>query len=189
MILAATLAGVVSLLTTWLTSYSIWFYMIGRLLMFACVHGSQLAQFCYIMEMLPPLWRTPLGIMVQAGFSFGFMSLSFLAMVFDNWQAMMLSLSLYPFLILILVPFIPESYRWYLSRGYHTAGVAALSDYTKKCGHQIDETGIDKLISIENDNVTEEDNKKTMGDLFRLPATRITTLKMIYLWARAYLVI
>jgi len=59
----------------------------------------------------------------------------------------MFSISFTPFLIILLFPIIPESYRWYLSRGYHTAGVAAIKQYSKKCGNELDETFIDGLVS------------------------------------------
>jgi len=186
MLLGAILAGTFSLLTTWLTNYSVSFYIAGRVLMFACIHGSQLAQFCYMMEMLPPAWRTPLGIIIQDGFSLGFMSLSAIAMMYDNWQSMMLSISFYPFLMIFLFPFIPESYRWYFSRGYHSAGVAAVKQYTAKCGREMDENVIDKLIHFENDAQTDSE-KATMADLFRRRATCVTSLKMVYLWSPGFL--
>ena len=93
----------------------------------------------------------------------------------------MFTISFTPFFIILLFPLIPESYRWYLSRGYHPAGVSAIKQYTKKCGKEIDEDIIDRLVNIENDS---ENNLKkgTMVDLFTKPVTCITTLKMVYLW-------
>jgi len=104
-------ASMSAVLTTVLSQRSIYFYLIGRFLMLATIHGASISSFVYAMEILPPKMRR-IGMVMQLFYVFGFASLTILSIFTNNWVEMSWLISLYPLTILLIYPWIPESFRW-----------------------------------------------------------------------------
>ena len=176
------LAALSSFITTYFTQYSLWAFIIGRFFMLATIHGASISCFVYTMEILSAEMRTPLGIMLNIFGAFGFMSMSLLALVTYNWFDMSVIISCYPLLICFVFPFIPESFRWYFSKGRFEEGARTLESFSKRCGRQIHPDIIDRIQKENGPQELDADKIYTMIDLFRYPNTRLTTLKMAYIW-------
>ena len=150
--------------------------------MLATIHGASISCFVYTMEILSAEMRTPLGIMLNIFGAFGFMTMSLLAMVTYHWFDISLMISFYPLMMCFVFPFIPESYRWYFSKGRFEEGARTLESFSKRCGRQIHPETIDRLRKQNSPEELNSDKIYTMVDLFRYPNTRLTTFKMAYIW-------
>ena len=122
-----------------------------------------------------------MGILLNIFGAIGFMSMSLLAMITDHWFDMMLMISFYPLLICFLFPFLPESFRWLFSKGELDIGAKTLEVFGKRCGKEIPSDRMAKIIQ-QNSPTIETGKVYTMAYLFSYPKTRITTIKMGYIW-------
>ena len=112
----------------------------------------------------------------------GMMSLSLLGLLTKNWFEMSLVIACYPLGFLFVYPFIPESFRWYFSKGKVESGILSLKSLYFRGSRKLEGTLVD---AIEKETLLEQNETSevyTMFDLFRFPNTKRMTLKMAYNW-------
>merc|ERR1719454_632709 len=130
--------------------------------------------------MIHPKWRTTLGIATMSGFQLGYIFHSLLAIIVTGWFKQFLINAFMPVLMLGLLIFLPESFRWYLSSGRIEEGIEALKVYGAKCEVEFDKQTLNQ-IETETEK-TNQVKKGTVSDLFRTRFVLCLTLKIMYLW-------
>ena len=93
----------------------------------------------------------------------------------------MFTISLVPFTMTLLFPFIPESFQWFLSNGKIATAVAAIKNHFRKCGCTLDEAEIEALLAaetVENDGSA----KRPIIGLLQSPTLRWISFKVNILW-------
>jgi len=142
-------------------------------------------------------------------YAVGYMLLSLWGFVFYHWKWMTFATALWPCLFIIACPFLPESFRWYISKGKFKKGKNAVSKYASHCQVEIPKETIERMVQDSSEAVTlhhkREQVKKEVGkskiaktprlvahdtqehvytikDLFKTPQIRKLTFKMSYLY-------
>ncbi|KAH8404119.1 hypothetical protein KR215_010200, partial [Drosophila sulfurigaster] len=112
--------------------------LVGRGLSGFAVGVASLALPVYLSEAIHPLIRGILGLMPTLIGNFGLLS-CFIIGYFANWSllAIISGLLCIPFLVLLF--FVPESPRWYLTRGKPENAESALTRLRRKNAHVADE--------------------------------------------------
>lgn len=82
--------------------------------------------------------------------------------------------------MLVVLVFLPESFRWYLSSGRIEEGIEALKVYGQKCGVEFDKKTLNQ-IEVEAEQANQM-KQGTVADLFRNRFVLCLTLKIMYLW-------
>jgi len=186
MLLCCLLAGFVGLGTAALSAVSIYAFAVGRFLISALVHASNIVQYVYGLEQSTPQNRAILCIFTQCFFASGYMSLSLYGYILPNWQYMNYAISVWPMLLIFFIPAIPESYRWYLSQNRQEDGIREIKDYAKKCGVDLEDEFIKEIVHEDKVN-TAVDSLNTyvysIRDLFITPQLRSITLRMMVVYA------
>ena len=120
--------------------------------MLATIHGASIAGFVYSMEVLTPAMR-PLGMIMQIFYVAGFISLSGLSLFTQTWVQISYIMSVYPLTILIIFPFIPESFRWLFSKHNLNDGLESLNRFLPEKSEKSD---IEKMLNQLIDNEDEK---------------------------------
>ena len=117
---------------------------------------------------------------------------------------------MWPCLFFFVVAFIPESFRWYFSKGRFEEGKAAICGYAARCGVVVPQTALNAMCAVQSDGLRTNERRRsshaltidypalarkmsmskmevdehvyTIGDLFKTPEIRILTLKMCFLF-------
>ncbi|KAI9083086.1 hypothetical protein K1719_034990 [Acacia pycnantha] len=174
-------------LTAFSPNYSI--YVLLRLLTGFSTGGVGLCAFVLATEPVGPTKRGVAGMSTFYFFSSGIALLSGIAYIFREWRALYIASSIPSILFLILViPFISESPRWYLVRGRINDAMKLMSDIASANGKHLPEGIILTLDEETSDNdVTgghtqickeQQTEKKdavtgSIIDVIRSPLTRI----------------
>ena len=145
-------------------------------------------------------------------YAVGYMLLSLWGYVFYHWQWMLFATALWPCLFFLVVAFIPESYRWYFSKGRFEKGKKAICCYASRCGVYVPKESLDRMCADQTDGLRTHKTRRslvssgeygeknalakkvtktkmevsehvyTIGDLFKTPEIRWLTLKMCFLY-------
>ena len=100
--------------------------------------------------------------MVSIFGAFGFMTLTLIPYVSSRWEIMSWTISCYPMLIIFMIPFLPESFKWYFSKGQTEKGKKIYLTFCIKCNHVVDD---DTLVRIIEENTYTDKKVYTMIDL------------------------
>ena len=107
-----------------MTSFTL--FIILQILSVAFANASGLTAFVYGMEISSPRYRSLLGMLSQVNFSIGFMLLTPAAIIASSSPTILYLGALIPLVIMLILPFIRESFRWQLANGLRVEGSASL---------------------------------------------------------------
>lgn len=160
-------------------------YLLLRFLTGFGTGGVGLCSFVLATEPVGPTKRGAAGMSTFYFFSTGIALLSGIAYIFPSWRALYIASSIPSILFLILViPFISESPRWYLVRGKMNEAMKIMHTIAKSNGHHLPDGVIlaldDEANDVSNDNqsckeamVEKEPISGSLVDVVRSPVTRI----------------
>ncbi|OVA13169.1 General substrate transporter [Macleaya cordata] len=163
-----------------------WIYTILRFLTGFSTGGVGLCAFVLATEPIGPNWRGAVGMSTFYFFSGGIAILSGIAYIFKSWRALYIASSVPSILYLIMViPFISESPRWYLVRGKIESAMKIMRDIARGNGKQVP-SGIQ--LALDDDNSEKPSNEVqnskeetdaasgSLVDVIKLPITRVRLL-------------
>lgn len=187
------------LLTALSPSYWVYFLLRGAT-GFSC-GGVGLCSFVLATEPVGPSKRGSVGMSAFYFFSSGIMLLSALAYFSPSWKYLYLITSAPALLYCVFVlPFVSESPRWYLVQGRTDDALCVLNSLAKRNGRMIPagisietelpDSQIESQTTLPNQCVSEKSQPSsgTLLDVFRMPATRINMLVMVFVWLDVALV-
>ncbi|KAL2466863.1 Organic cation/carnitine transporter 4 [Abeliophyllum distichum] len=163
-----------------------WTYALFRLLTGFSTGGVGLSAFVLATEPVGPSKRGIAGMSTFYYFSGGIVILSGLAYIFQTWRALYIASSIPSILFLVIVlPFLSESPRWYLIRGKTSHAMKVMHKIASSNGKHIpdgillalDEEANDITDEIESNHKTVFESKEAITgsliDVLRSPLTRI----------------
>ncbi|GLT83461.1 hypothetical protein SLE2022_017490 [Rubroshorea leprosula] len=160
-------------------------YLLLRLLTGFSTGGVGLCAFVLATEPVGPTKRGAAGMSTFYFFSTGIALLSGIAYIFGSWRGLYIASSIPSFLFLVLViPFISESPRWYLVRGKMDSAMKLMRTIAKSNGRHLPNGVILALDEEANktsagnetckvETVTKEAIAGSIIDVLRSPITRI----------------
>ncbi|KAJ0044674.1 hypothetical protein Pint_04333 [Pistacia integerrima] len=171
-------------LTAWSPNYLI--YLLLRVLTGFSTGGVGLCAFVLATEPVGPTKRGTAGMSTFYFFSTGIALLSGIAYIFRSWRALYIASSIPSVLFLILVlPFLNESPRWYLVRGKMNEAMNLMHIIAKSNGHHLPDGVVLALDEEENDEssndkqnykeewATKEAITGSVLDVIKSPMTRV----------------
>ncbi|KAJ4848420.1 Organic cation/carnitine transporter 4 [Turnera subulata] len=163
-----------------------WTYCFLRLLTGFSTGGVGLCAFVLATEPVGPTKRGAAGMSTFYFFSTGIALLAGIAYIFPSWRALYIASSIPSILFLVLVlPFVSESPRWYLVRGRVNEATKLMQKIAKSNGNHlpdgvilaIDEeanpTTTNDIQGGKDELVTKEAASGSLIDVLRSPITRI----------------
>ncbi|XP_042400642.1 organic cation/carnitine transporter 4-like [Zingiber officinale] len=169
-----------------------WFYLALRFLTGFSTGGVGLCAFVLATEPIGPSKRGVAGMSTFYFFSAGIALLAAIAYLFDSWRLLYVVTSLPSLLfVLMILPFVSESPRWYLVRRKTPEAMAVMHSIAKKNGEHIP-PGVVVVLDGEHEE-HKEDNQvaeiKNNGnvavaaasiiDVVRSPTTRVRLVLMV----------
>ncbi|KAK8706101.1 hypothetical protein V6N13_049678 [Hibiscus sabdariffa] len=150
-------------------------YLLLRFVTGFSTGGVGLCAFVLATEPVGPSKRGVAGMSTFYLFSAGIVLLSGVAYVFPTWRALYVASSIPSVLFLVLViPFISESPRWYLVRGRTDEAMNIMRNIAKSNGHHLPD-GVTLALDDEANDATIEKQaiSGSVIDVIRSPITRI----------------
>uniref|UniRef100_A0A5B6YW74 Putative organic cation/carnitine transporter 4-like n=1 Tax=Davidia involucrata TaxID=16924 RepID=A0A5B6YW74_DAVIN len=160
-----------------------WTYALFRFLTGLSTGGVGLCAFVLATEPIGPAKRGVAGMSTFYFFSAGIAVLSGIAYIFQSWRSLYIVSSIPSFLfLLVIIPFVSESPRWYLIRGKINHTMKIMSDIAKSNGKHLPE-GV--LVALDEEasgspNAAQKEGVETTEaitgsiiDVIRSPLTRI----------------
>lgn len=179
-------------------TFSMWFFMIFRLILGITVYAKFLTAYTMVMEVAGSKERTIYGPLTRMGRSVGTIVITIIAYYVNNFRQLHLIITLPGIFWLFWLTRIPESPRWLLIKGKieeagkvvkHIAGVNSID---------LNEQGVDDLDEelkimyqvIVSSSIKENENEdgesklknKSFIDLFKTPQMRINSIIMSFNW-------
>ncbi|XP_059662555.1 organic cation/carnitine transporter 4 [Cornus florida] len=157
-------------------------YALLRLLTGLSTGGVGLCAFVLATEPVGPTKRGAAGMSTFYFFSTGIALLSGIAYVCQSWRSLYIASSIPSILFLVLIlPFISESPRWYLIRGKSNQALEIMHSIAKTNGKHLpqgvvlalDEEANDTPIDTKQKNKVEEAITGSVIDVIRSPLTRV----------------
>ncbi|CAL1352724.1 unnamed protein product [Linum trigynum] len=169
------LNAVLGCLTAFAPNY--WAYLLIRLLTGFSTGGVGLCAFVLATEPIGPTKRGPAGMSTFYFFSTGIAILSGIAAYLStSWRSLYIASSIPSFLFLILViPFVSESPRWYLVRGRVTEAMSIMRSIARSNRRHLPDGVVLALDEdVANDDVAGEGTTASgsLVDVIRSPVTR-----------------
>lgn len=159
-----------------------WIYALFRLLTGFSTGGVGLCAFVLATEPVGPSKRGIAGMSTFYFFSGGIAILSAVAYIFQSWRSLYIVSSIPSLLFLVIIlPFVSESPRWYLVRGKTNHAMKIMHDIAKCNGKQLPDYVFLALDDEPRDTTTNkinqvETNEAVMGsviDVIKSPLTRL----------------
>ncbi|KAG8172810.1 hypothetical protein JTE90_013852 [Oedothorax gibbosus] len=127
------------------------------------------------MEMMGPGHRAEAGILIQLGFTFGFITLVAVGWFIRNWFWFQFALGMSLLPVVFCSRFVPESPRWLLMRGKKDPLVRLVKEAVE----------LNQRPNIEFKNIdllkgNEDQNTKTLFHLLKMPTMRKRIFIMFY---------
>ncbi|GFS44249.1 organic cation transporter protein [Trichonephila inaurata madagascariensis] len=140
--------------------------------------GASTVGYVLIMEMVGPKHQTEIGIIIQVGWSIGFVTLVGVVWFFRNWfwLQLVISLAFVPFAFSFSI--LPESPRWLLTRGKIGKLKKLLTKAAAVNGRDVEE-------DIKNLDLQKENEGKrtpTLLEVLKMTKMRKRFLNMVYQW-------
>ncbi|PSR96315.1 Organic cation/carnitine transporter like [Actinidia chinensis var. chinensis] len=137
-----------------------WTYALLRLLTGFSTGGVGLCAFVLATEPVGPSRRGVAGMSTFYFFSCGIALLSFVAFVFSSWRSLYIASSIPSILFLVVIlPFISESPRWFLIRGKADKALKIMKNIAKTNGKHLPDG-----VSIALDEDTRENQNKELAE-------------------------
>ncbi|KAM4770927.1 solute carrier family 22 member 2-like [Rhinophrynus dorsalis] len=140
--------------------------------------GYWMSGYILIAEFVGLDHRRTVGIVYQAAFTFGLLTLSGVAYGLNNWRWLQLAITIPNFFFLAYYWCIPESPRWLLSQNRKAEAKEIIQHIAKKNGKPVPDT----LESLTADEESGEKQVPSFMDLVRTPQIRKHTLILMYIW-------
>ncbi|GFT50775.1 organic cation transporter protein [Nephila pilipes] len=143
--------------------------------------GITIAGYVLLMEIVAAQHQAEVGICIQFGWSFGFITLPAIAWFVRDWFwfQLVLSLSFLPFAFAYI--FVPESPRWLLVKGKTDKLEKLLVKAAAINRREI--KGDVRNLEMFKSGIKEEENKnQTFWEVLKIPKMRNRTFNMIYIW-------
>ncbi|KAF6163026.1 hypothetical protein GIB67_021175 [Kingdonia uniflora] len=164
-----------------------WVYTVLRFLTGFSTGGVGLCSFVLASEPIGPAMRGVAGMSVFYFFSAGIALLSGIAYMFQSWRALYVVSSIPSLLFLVMVlPFISESPRWYLVRGRIDKAMKVMHEIAKCNGKHLPSGIVLALDDDKEPNDTHQDYKEeattkdavtgSLLDVLKMPITRVRLL-------------
>ncbi|MED6167494.1 Organic cation/carnitine transporter 4 [Stylosanthes scabra] len=192
---ACALNGIFGCITAFSPNYSI--YTILRLLTGFSSGGVGLCAFVLATEPIGPTKRGSAGMSTFYFFSSGIALVSLVAYIFQTWRHLYIAASIPSLLyVIIVIPFLSESPRWYLVRGRVTEATNIMASIASSNGRHLPKgvfLALDEEVSTnkkeenhddEEELLLVEDKVAQIGsiiDVIRFPVTRTRLLVAIVL--------
>ncbi|XP_033115700.1 organic cation transporter protein-like, partial [Anneissia japonica] len=157
-----------------------WFTILRALVGFANM-GIFLIAFIIGTELVGPSKRTFAGIVIEFYFASGYMILALLAFLIREWRYLQLAITLPLVLYFLMIPFIPESVRWLISKNRLEEAEKIIRD----CAETNKVYNLPDKLFEEGTRKNEKEDIQinyTMIDLFRTPNMRLKTINVLYNW-------
>ncbi|KAG8195845.1 hypothetical protein JTE90_008537 [Oedothorax gibbosus] len=168
-----TVAMFLSMLSTSYTMYAVlrFFQAFGRT-------GLTTTGVVLVMEIMGPGHRAEAGILIQLGWTFGFVSLVAVTWFIRNWIWLQCALGVALLPVAFCYRIIPESPRWLLMRGQKDRLQRLLTEAVELNKRELKVPVKDIQLLKEN----EDQKAKTLIHLLKLPKMRNRLFIMLYLW-------
>ncbi|KAA8523759.1 hypothetical protein F0562_010182 [Nyssa sinensis] len=163
-----------------------WTYSLFRFLTGLSTGGVGLCAFVLATEPVGPTKRGAAGMSTFYFFSSGIATLSGIAYIFQSWRSLYVASSLPSIIfLLVVIPFLSESPRWFLVRGKINHAMKIMRNIAKSNGKHLPEGVILALDEEANGSQNEAQNQHKTGmetkepitgsliDVIRSPVTRI----------------
>ncbi|XP_078489501.1 organic cation transporter protein-like [Ciona intestinalis] len=160
-------------------------FVVSRVFVAFFGFGTFISNFVYLLEITSNKWRTLLGVSFQLGFAIGYMILSGVAYQWSNWHDMEIAMSIVSVPYALFLFFIPESPRWLFSNGREDEAKKITRRFAKYNKVTLDEPDIWKEADTDTSQKSANETAKATYssiDLFRTPAIRWVTFKLILSW-------
>jgi len=165
-----------------------WFelFVVLRFLSAAFTHGGYLIMFVYVVEITGPK-RNVTGIHSHSAFAMGYSLNSLFAYFLRDWRAFYIAISLTPIPYFLMHPFVPESPRWYFSKGRDEEGKKLSQHFAKRNGKLLTEQDWQDA-TIDEKTAAGLNQKYSFVDLFNNKLMRPVIFKMMFCWFATALV-
>ena len=194
--IACALNGIFGCITAFSPNY--WTYVLLRLLTGFSSGGVGLCAFVLATEPIGPTRRGTAGMSTFYFFSSGIALVSAVAYIFQTWRHLYIASSIPSILyVIIVIPFISESPRWYLVHGKVTEATKLMSTIASSNGKDLPNgvlLALDEEVSTKEEtcNQSNTNNEQCMEDkvalvgsimdVIRYPVTRIRLLVAVVLY-------
>ncbi|CAK9317658.1 unnamed protein product [Citrullus colocynthis] len=169
LILVCILNAIFGCLTALSPSY--WIYVLLRLLTGVSTAGNALCAFVLSTDPIGPTRRGIAAMSSCYFFSCGIALLSGIAYIFQSWRKLYIISSIPSFFYLLLVvPFLSDSPRWFLVKGKLDKAMKALTAIANSNKRHIPK-GV--ILSLDTKNNQTIDNNNNIIDIIRSPTTRV----------------
>ncbi|XP_022937003.1 organic cation/carnitine transporter 4-like [Cucurbita moschata] len=155
-------------------SPSYWIYVLLRLLTGVSTAGNALCAFVLSTEPIGPTRRCTAAMSTCYFFSGGIALLSGIAYIFQSWRKLYIVSSIPSlFYLILVVPFLSESPRWFLVRGKFDKAMKALTIIANTNKKHIPEGVVLSLDTKNSQTNNNSNNNKSIIDIMRSPTTRM----------------
>ncbi|GLJ32100.1 hypothetical protein SUGI_0646430 [Cryptomeria japonica] len=172
-------------------SPNFWIYSLLRLLTGVSTGGVGLSSFVLATEPVGPSKRGPVGMSAFYFFSLGITILPLLSYFFTTWRLLYVVSSIPSLLyVLLVLPFISESPRWYLVKGRTEEAMAVMRSMAFHNGNILP-VNVSLALEEENEQSDVDPFQEVSGspvDIFRSPVTRTRMVFMLFIWLSCALV-
>ncbi|XP_037963798.2 solute carrier family 22 member 3 isoform X1 [Plutella xylostella] len=175
LICANTLGFFGSLGTTFTDGF--WDFVICRFLVGMSIDTCFIMLYIIIMEYVGTTHRTWVAnLSIAMFFGGGCVLLPFMALWISNWRTLSIVMSI-PSLLVLLAPFtIPESTRWYVSRGKVEKAVKMLHRFEKVNKTKIPKDALDEFVTVAT---AAQESGDSIKILFKIPSLRTMLLLLM----------
>merc|ERR1719234_144387 len=103
-----------------------WSFLISRVLLGSSIHVVFSVFYVLVQESTPRTHRTLSGAVMMLEWNMGGLVLCLLSFLIRDWRDLQLSFAIFSLLLLLYVPFLPESPRWLVLKGRSSEALDAL---------------------------------------------------------------
>ncbi|XP_071818785.1 organic cation transporter protein-like [Apostichopus japonicus] len=165
-----------------ISSNSFLMYTIMRFFLGASAYSTFIMGFVLVSEMVGPSKRVFTCICIEYFFAFGIMLLSILAYFIRKWRILQLVTTLPGILTLVLLPLIPESPRWLISKGRYEEARVIIRRTARINGVELTDQSLEEMTEHELDTHAQSEKESSLIQLFRLSSMRWRTFNLLYNW-------
>lgn len=140
--------------------------------------GTMISSFVMVMELVGPKYRTLLGLVYQAPFNIGHLTLVGIAYFLRDWHYIQLAISIPTVLLLGYYFILPESPRWLIAVGKTDESVKVMEKIARRNNLPTEEIE-DKVMKSLKEKKDEKVEKA--GNILDLIRTKTMAIRMIFM--------
>ncbi|CAH0698722.1 unnamed protein product [Spodoptera exigua] len=178
-VMAANIIGGIGGIATIFTK-GVWDFTLCRFLVGMSFDNVFMMVYILVIEYVGSRYRTVVANMsIALYFGMGCLCLPWLALWIGDWRMLLWVTSL-PMLLVVFAPFVlPESVRWYVSRGRVNQAVEVLRKFEKVNGTKVPDDVMDEFIMASNQT---KDSKESLLVLLKSAPLRLTMTLMLIVY-------